>query len=109
MAAVNNATLGLVADSEESFVANITSATLTLVKAGNATLNGIIINSHSSGTVTIYDHNVNTYVGAVKFGTMTLSTIATTGERFITFFGARFSTGILVYCTGTVDISVMYR
>lgn len=106
---VNNSTLGLTADNGESFIANLTTATVFLIKSGNSTLNGIVINSHSSGTVTIFDHNARNYAGTVKFGTMTFSAVATTGERFIPFFGARFSTGIVAYCTGTVDITVLYK
>lgn len=100
---VFDSTQNLTAKDTESFVTNITTATATLVKSGNCTLNGIVVNSHSSGTVEIRDGLTN--AGNLKFGTITLGA----SERFIDFRGARFSTGMVVSTGGTVDISVLYR
>ena len=108
MTTVDNSTLGLVADDGESFIYRATTATAHVIKTGNTTLNGIIIGSHTSGTIEIRD-GTNFVAGALKFGTMTLSAIATTGERFIPFFGARFKDGLVVSCGGTVDVSVLYK
>lgn len=108
---VVDTTQGLTADDGESFATRVTSSTFTVIKTGNATLNGIMINSHSSGTIELRDGaSVNPAVSAtIRFGTMTLSAVATTGERYIDFFGARFSTGIVLYAAGTVDLTVLYK
>lgn len=105
---VENSTLRLTADNGESFIARLTTATAHVIKTGDTTLNGIVIGSHTSGTIEIRD-GTNFVAGTLKFGTMTLSAIATTGERFIPFFGARFSQGLIVSVSGTIDISVLYK
>lgn len=105
MALVDNSTLGLTADSEQSFIYRIsTGSTAYVVKSGNATLNGIVVNSHTSGTVEVRDGTA--FVGAtLKFGTITLGA----AERFIPFYGARFANGLVVSVGGTVDITVLYK
>ena len=105
MGVVNNSTLGLVADDGESFIfRTATSSTAYVIKTGNAALNGIIVNSHTSGTIEIRDGAA--FVGAtLKFGTITLAA----GERYIPFFGARFSSGLVVSLGGTIDVTVLYK
>ncbi len=46
--------------------------------------------------------------GRLLHNTMTLSTIATTGERFIKFFDEEFNTGLLIVLGGTADLTVIY-
>lgn len=41
--------------------------------------------------------------------TMTLSAVATTGERFIPLFGANFSTGLLAVIGGTANVTIIYN
>lgn len=105
MTTVDNATLGLVAGDGESFVfRTATSSTAHVVKTGNTTLNGIIVNSHTSGTIEIRDGAA--YVGGtLKFGTITLAA----GPNFINFFGTRFASGLVVSLGGTIDVSVLYK
>lgn len=101
---VDNTTLGLVADNGESFIARLTTATAYVVKTGNATLNGIVVNSHTSGLIEIRDGTA--FVGAtLKYGTLTLGAT----ERFIPFFGARFTNGLVVSVSGTIDCTVHYK
>lgn len=45
----------------------------------------------------------------VILNTVTLSAVATTGERFIPLYEAAFSIGLLVILGGTADITVMYN
>jgi len=104
MTTVNNTTLGLVADDGESFIYRATTATAHVVKTGNATLNGIVVNSHSSGTIEIRD-GAAFVGGTLKFGTLTLAV----GERFIPCFGARFSAGLIVSVGGTADLTILYK
>jgi len=108
MTTVDNATLGLVAGDGESFIYRATTATAHVIKTGNVTLNGIVVASHTSGTIEIRD-GATFAAGTLKFGTMTLSAVATTGERFIPFYGARFKDGLVVSVGGTADISVLYK
>lgn len=77
-----------------------------LVKTGSGTVKGIVIGSHTSGTIKLWDNT--SAATTVLVNTMTLSAIATTGERFIDLFGANFTTGLYVTIGGTADITVMY-
>lgn len=104
MSTIDNTTLGIVASDGESFYARLTAVTAYVLKTGNATLNGIVVNSHTSGTIEIRN-GTNYLTGTVAFGTITLAA----GDRFIPFFGARFPAGLIVSCGGTIDITVMYK
>ncbi len=76
--------------------ANITES--TLIETGPGTLQAIIVSNHSSGTVKVWD---NTSAATTPItGTITLSTIAVTGERTIPFFGIKFLTGLYVEIGG---------
>lgn len=110
MGKVYNSTTNLVADDGESFIAPLTSGTTTLVKSGNGTLNGIFVSSHTSGTIEIRD-GLTLAASDVKFGTITLIADAslTGNDRLISFAGARFSTGILIYCAGTTVATALYK
>lgn len=78
-----------------------------LVKTGKGRLHGIIINSHTSGTVKVWDNT--SAATTVLCNTITFSAVATTGERFIPFFGATFNTGLYITVGGTADITVLYN
>lgn len=78
-----------------------------LVKTGAGVLEGIIINSHSSGTLKLWDNT--SAASTVICNTITFSAVATTGERFIPLFGAVFNTGLYATIGGTADITIVYR
>lgn len=78
-----------------------------LVKTGSGVLHGVIINSHSSGTLKLWDNT--SAAGTVICNTITFSAVATTGERFIPFYGLAFSTGLYATIGGTADITLVYH
>ena len=78
-------------------------AASTLIKTGAGNIYGIIINSHSSGTIKLWDNTAAS--GTVICETITLNT----GERWIPFWGASFGTGLFVTIGGTANITVMFR
>lgn len=78
-----------------------------LLKTGTGTVAGIIINSHTSGTVKLWDNT--SAAGTVICNTITFSAVATTGERFIPLFDLAFNTGLYVTIGGTADITVVYK
>lgn len=110
MGIIYNSTTNLSADTGEHFVKALTSATTTLVKSGNGTLYGILVSSHTSGTIEVRD-GLTLATGDVKFGTITLIADASklSDDRMIYFGGARFNTGIFVYCGGTTVAQALYR
>lgn len=77
-----------------------------LLKTGTGTVSGIIINSHTSGTVKLWDNT--SAAGTVICNTITFSVVATTGERFIPLFDLAYTTGLYVTIGGTADITVVY-
>ena len=72
------------------------------VKAGFGTVKGIIVASHTSGTIKLWD--ALTATTPVLINTMTLAV----GERWIPLFDATFNTGLFVTIGGTADITVVY-
>lgn len=78
-----------------------------LVKTGSGVLKSIIINSHSSGTIKLWD--ALTATAPIICNTITLSAVATTGERTIEFEDLAFTTGLYVTLGGTADITVIYN
>lgn len=78
-----------------------------LVKTGAGVIDRIIINSHTSGTIKLWD--ALTATTPVICNTMTLSAVATTGERVIELGGISFTTGLYVTIGGTADITVVYN
>ena len=106
MTTVNNSTLGLVAGDNESFILNLNVGTNVVVKSGDAILNGIIVNSHSAGSMVIRDGSTIVLASTtLKFGTYSFAT----GSQFINFFGARFSAGLMVTNLGANDITILYK
>lgn len=74
-----------------------------LIETGPGTLQGVVINSHSSGTLKFWDNT--SAATTVIFNTITLAS----GERWIPFFGAKFTTGLYLTIGGTADVTVIYN
>lgn len=73
------------------------------IKTGAGSLAGVVINSHSGGTLKFWDSL--TGANTVIFNTITLAG----GERFIPLFGAKFTTGCYLTIGGTADVTVIYN
>ncbi len=80
---------------------NITSS--TLIYTGPGTLQAIIINSNSSGTIKGWDNT--SAATTVIFNTYTVPA----GSSSINFYGAKFNTGLFVTISNTADITVIYN
>lgn len=87
---------------EERIPKNMTSS--GVVKGAPGKLAGILINSHSSGTLKLWD-NATAASGTALGGTITLAV----GERSISFLNTQFLNGLFITIGGTADITVMYR
>jgi hypothetical protein len=74
-----------------------------LVKTGSGNLQGIVVNSHTSGTLKLWDNT--SAATTVIFNTITLAA----GERWIPLFGAKFNTGCFLTIGGTADVTVIYN
>jgi hypothetical protein len=74
-----------------------------LIKTGTGNLQGVIVNSHSSGTLKFWDNTSG--ATTVIFNTITLAA----GERWIPLFGAKFTTGCYLTVGGTADVTVVYN
>ena len=72
-----------------------------LIATGPGVLVGLVVNSHSSGTVKFWDNT--SAATTVIFNTITLAA----GERWIPFFGAKFTTGCYLTVGGTIDYTVI--
>ena len=81
---------------------NITAG--TLVKSGAGSLNRIIINSHTSGIISLVNGLTGTDT-SVLTGSITFAA----GERVIDFGSAAFPVGLYVNTAGTLNISVLYN
>lgn len=74
-----------------------------LVKTGAGRVQGIIVASHTSGTIKLWDNTAGS--GTVLVDTITLAV----GERFINLLGMNFATGLYVTIGGTANITVVYN
>lgn len=72
-----------------------------LVKTGSGKIAGVVINSHTSGTLKLWDNT--SAAGTVLFNTITFAA----GERWIPFFDANFTTGLYATIGGTANITLM--
>lgn len=72
-----------------------------LLRTGTGNLQGVVINSHSSGTLKFWDNT--SAATTVIFNTITLAA----GERWIPLFGAKFTTGCYLTIGGTADVTVL--
>jgi len=73
------------------------------IKASAGKLIGAVINSHTSGTIKIWNNTAGS--GTVLFNTITLAA----GERTINFFGAYASIGLYATLSGTIDVTFIYQ
>ena len=80
---------------------NLTSGTAT-VKSGIGQLYGIIVNSHTSGSLKIYN-SLTAGTGSVVCSTMTFAS----GERFINLAGITFPVGCSVAIVDA-DVTICY-
>ena len=78
-------------------------AASALVKTGAGKVVGIIVGSHSSGTIKLWDNT--SAATTVLVNTMTLAA----GERNVPLYDAAFNTGLYVTIGGTADITVVYE
>ncbi len=74
-----------------------------LIETGQGTLQGVIINSHTNGTLKFWDNT--SAATTVIFNTITLGAT----ERWIPFFGAKFTTGLFLTIGGTCDCTVVWN
>lgn len=74
-----------------------------LIKTGAGELKGIVINSHTSGTLKFWDNT--SAATTVIFNTITLAA----GERYIDLGDIAFNTGLYLTIGGTADVTVVYR
>lgn len=86
---------------ESGLYTNITASTLIKTGAGQAM--GVIIGSHTSGTLKLWDNT--SAATTVLVNTMTFGA----SERWIPFFGAHFVTGLYATVGGTADITIVYN
>jgi len=74
-----------------------------LVATGSGELVGVVINSHTSGTLKLWDNTAGS-------GTVICETISfAVGERFIPLFGITFGTGVYATIGGTANITIAYN
>lgn len=74
-----------------------------LVKTGPGNVQGVIINSHTGGTLKLEDALTDTtpiISNTINFGVT---------ERFIPFFGAKFTVGLYAVVGGTADLTLIYN
>jgi hypothetical protein len=72
-----------------------------IVATGPGVLVGVVINSHSSGTLKFWDNT--SAATTVINNTMTLAA----GERWIPLFGEKFTVGCYLTIGGTADVTVI--
>ena len=94
----------LQAVTESGLYKNITAS--TLIKTGAGVVLGVIINSHTSGTLRLSDAVTSTTPNIT--GTITFAADGTY-DRFIPLFGARFVTGLYATVGGTANITIVYN
>lgn len=76
-------------------------AASAVVATGPGVIAGVVINSHTSGTLKFWDNTAGS--GTVIFETITLAA----GERWIPLFGAKFTTGCYLTIGGTANVTVI--
>lgn len=84
-----------------TYSVNLTSS--ALVKTGTGNVQGIVVNSNSSGTLKLWDSL--TAANTVLFNTITFAA----GSQTFNLFGARFVTGLFATIGGTADITILYN
>ena len=74
-----------------------------LVKTGAGIIRGIVVNSHSSGTIKLWDNT--SAATTVICNTITLAA----GERYIPMYSLSFNVGLYITVGGTVDLTFIYN
>ena len=78
-------------------------AASTLIKTGAGALHGIIVNSHTSGTLKLWDNT--SAASTVLLNTITFAA----GPNFVTLpMGVSFNTGLYATIGGTADITILW-
>lgn len=85
----------------ERFSKNFTSS--NLVKTGRGRVCGVVVNSHSSGTLKLWANTAGS--GTVLFNTITFAA----GPQSFNLFDAPFDTGLYATVGGTADITIIYQ
>ncbi len=80
---------------------NITAS--TLIATGQGTAQGVIISSHTNGTLKLW--NNTSAATTVLVDTITFAV----GERWIPFFGAYFNVGLYAEVGGTANLTIVYN
>lgn len=75
----------------------------TLIKTGAGVLKGIVVNSHTSGTLKLWDNT--SAATTVIFNTITFAA----GPSFIKLPAVEFSTGLYATIGGTADITILWK
>lgn len=91
-------------DNVNSRYVNLTAGT-TVVKTGLTSLYGVIVNSHSSGTIKVYDSSTLVTVVPVAMNTFSFPT----GSGSYNLHGITLGTGCMVVVGGTADITLAFR
>jgi hypothetical protein len=74
------------------------------VKSAAGAFHGVIVNSHTSGTLKFWDNTAGS--GTVLLNTITLAA----GPNFIVIpMGVSFNTGLFVTVGGTIDYTILYK
>lgn len=74
-----------------------------LVKTGDGIAVGIIVASHTNGTLKLWDNT--SAATTVLVNTITLAA----GPQTVPLFGARFLTGLYITVGGTIDATLVYN
>lgn len=80
---------------------NITAS--SLIKTGHGSIVGVLINSHTSGTLKLWDNT--SAATTVLCETMSFAV----GERFIPLYDVAFNTGLYATIGGTANITIIYK
>ncbi len=73
------------------------------IKSAPGSLYGIVVNSHTSGTLKLWDNTAGS--GTVLLNTITFAA----GPQFINFpTGISFNTGLFATVGGTIDYTILY-
>lgn len=76
----------------------------TSVVTGVGRLHGFVVNSHTSGTIKIWDSTAAS--GAVLLNTITL---AAGPQQWVFPVGIQFGTGLYVDVGGTIDVTILWE
>lgn len=75
------------------------------VKTGAGNIYAVVINSHSSGTLKMWDSASSVSVSTVLINTYSPAA----GSGYIPLYGLPFSAGLILVKGGTIDCTIIYR